>query len=634
MKNLCFLLLTGLIFICSNRSNQDYLNLYQQSITQFLDAQQKFLEKWSAQSQMTDEGAISLKRHIGQLRIELKKNDFWLRYYGPIEYKKINGPLAKEWESESFEKFEKPYLRLGAGLTLLENYLDEENAQKDSVQSLISSSISGTKYFLSDSIRKEIAKSETFFLANRMYLLNLASIYTTSFECPDTSRVIPELIILLKSVQEIYTAHNLSFPEEPILDEYMDLYRKCLIFCEQGNAEFSNFNRFAFIKKFVDPLFTLNQKMIKNYKASSISYNEFALSNDANSIFDKSLYESQDRFGVFRGIKDSTLLRKVYNLGKLFFFDPIFSGNTKRSCASCHKPLNYYTDTTVQTSKQFDPSLKLARNTPTLLNVHLSPQLMLDGRHQSIFDQFHEVINNPQELNTNEKDILKKILSCKEYFLELKYITKSMGTSTIRFEHIASVLNFYIGTYSGFYSTFDRIMSDYMDSDNEIVQGFNLFMGKALCGTCHYVPGFGGIKAPFISNEFEVVGVPQDTSFSQVSRDSGRFAQIMDGTALFSFRTPTLRNVAKTKPYMHNGIFHTLEEVIEFYNDGGGNGRGLNLANQTLMSEKLNLTALEKRNIIHFLESLSEDIGYETVPATLPTSSNKKINKRYVGGVY
>jgi len=103
---------------------------------------------------------------------------------------------------------------------------------------------------------------------------------------------------------------------------------------------------------------------------------------------------------------------------------------------------------------------------------------------------------------------------------------------------------------------------------------------------------------------------------------------------MHAFRTSTLRNAANTKPYMHNGIFNTLEEVIDFYDGGGGAGHKLIVPNQTLAADSLQLTATEKKQLLAFLKSLNETVIFENPPATLPVSSNKELNKRKVGGEY
>src|SRR5690606_21123046 len=123
------------------------------------------------------------------------------RYFEPVAYRKLNGPLPVEWETEVFEKFEPPYKRTGAGLTLAEQYLDEENLVKEEMFALVRESIDSLQVFKSDSVTALLKEPDHFFYANRLFLLNLSGIYTTGYECPDTGRIIPELGLMLESTK-------------------------------------------------------------------------------------------------------------------------------------------------------------------------------------------------------------------------------------------------------------------------------------------------------------------------------------------------------------------------------------------------------------------------------------------------
>jgi cytochrome c peroxidase len=147
------------------------------------------------------------------------------------------------------------------------------------------------------------------------------------------------------------------------------------------------------------------------------------------------------------------------------------------------------------------------------------------------------------------------------------------------------------------------------------------------------LPHFNGVKPPYVGSEFEVLGVPDDTSFSKFGSDSGRYLINPATETAFAFRTGTLKNIAKTAPYMHNGVFKTLKEVMVFYNNGGGNGRGLNISNQTLSSDKLELTDIEMKQIITFMGCLTEPISIKR-PESLPISSKKDLKNRKIGGDY
>jgi cytochrome c peroxidase len=319
----------------------------------------------------------------------------------------------------------------------------------------------------------------------------------------------------------------------------------------------------------------------------------------------------------------------------LLFYDPILSGNNQRSCASCHKSAEYFTDTVTSTSLQFDRINPLPRNTPSLINASYNHLAMLDGKHNTLQEQAQAVITNPKELNCTEKDMLKKVLSCTEYVSGFKKLLKyTPQEPEICFEHIASALTYYYGKFSKCYAAFDDAVNTNKSVNADIKQGFNLFMGKAQCGTCHFVPQFNGVKPPYIGSEFEVLGTPEDTAFKRISNDKGRYEVNPATETLRAFRTGTIRNAAHTQPYMHNGVFKTLEQVIDFYNTGGGAGRGLTVSNQTLSADSLHLTTTDKKQLIAFIYSLNEAIPFEQQPGKLPASKIKSLNNRKIGGEY
>jgi len=579
--------------------------------------------------------SLVIKHDMESARLKLKSVDFWLRYFEPVAYKKINGPLPVEWENEVFEKFEKPYKREGAGLSLAELYLNTKGFTKDSLLHLVQLSVDATKTFMADSITRQLDTFDHFFLCNRLYLLNLAAIYTTGFECPGNDNIIPELRSMLAAVKNIYTAYNQSFPATPISPEYLDLYNKTIDFVNRQPGDFTQFDHFGFIKDYVNPLFAINQKLIVQYGVVSNSFNDYTLNNDANSIFDKSLYTPQNTKGIYSLVTDKDALSEIKAVGKLLFYDPILSGNNSRSCVSCHKPKQYFTDTSCATSLQFDRKNRLPRNTPTLVDVVYNHLLMLDGKHISLQNQGRDVMTNPKEMGGNEKEIVEKVLSCKEYKNTFKKLVKlTPEEKGITLDHIVSAITYYYSDFSNYYSPFDETMNAGKPLDNEAVKGFNIFMGKAQCATCHYVPQFNGVPPPYVSSEFEVLGVPEDKTCNKISEDKGRYLVNPAFETLGAFRTGSIRNAEFTKPYMHNGIYNTLDEVIDFYDAGGGAGKKLAVPNQTLSSDSLRLTVSEKKELISFIHSLNEQIIFQEPPAKLPSSSDKELNARKVGGEY
>ncbi len=635
LLSLSFIAFISISFKTCLLNESYYKSGYHHRLLKFKKEQSNLLDLIHHTEINTPNGRNKIKDKINSCRLYLKGIDFWLRYLEPVSYKKINGPLPVEWETEVFEKFENPYKREGAGLTLAALYLEESKVEKDSLLKLIQQSYSSSSVFSEDSITDVLSTYHHFFLCNRLFLLNLSSIYTTGFECPDTSLIIPELRIMLSEVKNINISFIESFPDTPLDEKYLFLFDQMIEFVKSQSSNYSEFDHFNFLKVYVNPLFAMNQGYIRNYKVISKSYNDYSLNKNCNSIFNKSLYIGQNPKGVFLRVKETEALEEIDRVGKLLFYDPILSGNNLRSCASCHKPTEYFTDTVLTTSLQFNRQSPSKRNAPSLINVEYNHLLMLDGKHISLQHQTKGVIENPHELGSNEKELMKKVLSCKEYKKSFAQLLKyTPQYKEITFDHIVSAITFYYSKFSRYHSPFDEAMNGDKVLPSNAKEGFNLFMSKAQCATCHFVPLFNGVKPPYINSEFEVIGVPDVSSPTSLSLDKGRFevhpASEMDN----AFRTGTVRNAAHTGQYMHNGVFKSLREVIDFYDAGGGSGRGLDVPNQTLSSDSLHLTDVEKNKLIAFIFSLDEKIQFEQAPETLPNSKVRLLNKRKVGGEY
>lgn len=632
----CIVMMAGILsFSFREDKSVAYLNMYKLHIQKLADAEHKLLNVIKSSNLQDSNDVTNIRRAISDARLEMKAADIWLRYLEPLAQKKINGPLPVEWETEVFEKFEAPYKREGAGLTLATLHLEEDNSTNDSLASLIRIAIAATDVYTHDSITQNLESYHHFFLCNRLYLLNLAAIYTTGFECPDADAVIPELRSMLTATKLTYQSFNESFPATPVTQEYLTLYDAAIKFCNAQPDNNELFDHFSFLKDYANPLFALNQKMIKDYKVVSKSLVDYSLNKQATSIFSKSLYYGQNTKGIFVRVTDEKDLEEIGRIGKLLFYDPILSGNNQRSCASCHNPQQYFTDTGFRTHFAYDHVSYLKRNTPSLINSQYNHLIMQDGKHYTLQHQTKDVVTNSSEMGGEEQSVLKKVLSCKEYRTAFTQLLKyTPHESAVTFEHIASAITYYYSRFSTSNALFDLAMNNRQTVNDDVRKGFNLFMGKAQCGTCHFVPQFNGVKPPYIGSEFEVLGVPAQKDFKQLSEDKGRYDINPAYETHHAFRTGTLRNSLYTMPYMHNGVFTTLEEVIDFYNNGGGAGAGLLVENQTLSSDSLKLTTIEKKQLIRFIHSLDEPIAFEPAPVSLPISSIQALNKRKAGGNY
>ena len=613
--------------------NDDNSKVYDSTYSYFLNAFENSSGRIQQYARSGEMNQDSFRALIHQARMDLKPLDFWFRYANPIEYKLINGPLPVEWETEVFEKYEKPYKRIGSGLTLAEIALNENDTQ--GLIKYIGSINSALNHFQPDSMAELFNTADHFAFCNRLYILNLSTLYTTGFECPDQDQIIPELLSMLKGVRTIYTAYTNTYTNNPLSGEYLDKYDACIRWVENQPMNPQLFDHYTFVSQYVNQLYRLHANWILKNGFRSKSMLDYTINKEAQSIFDKEIYRGQNTKGVFLRVNNIDDLNKIEQLGRLLFSDPLLSGNIQRSCASCHIPEHGFTDTTQGTALAFNHRGKLKRNAPSLLNSEYNHLIMQDGKHLTLQEQALSVITNPEEMNCSESLIMKRILSCKTYKVMLRDLSKLTPQSPEpSIAHILSALTYYYSKFNASKSSFDDAMELKSELTLEAKRGFNLFMSKAQCATCHFLPLFNGVKPPFVGSEFEVLGVPDDTAFTKFGADSGRYLINPSFETLYAFRTGTLKNINRTAPYMHNGVFKTLREVVAFYNDGGGNGRGLNISNQTLSADKLELTEQEISDILVFLGTLNENYTIDKQAIELPKSKHKQYNKRVLGGIY
>jgi cytochrome c peroxidase len=221
-----------------------------------------------------------------------------------------------------------------------------------------------------------------------------------------------------------------------------------------------------------------------------------------------------------------------------------------------------------------------------------------------------QVLNNKKEMHGSAQASAEKIIKQKEYenMYAKAYPNASLSGAA---DNICNAIACFERTLIALNAKFDRHMNGVKTLSADEINGFNLFMGKAKCGTCHFAPLFNGSKPPrYYFTESEVIGTPQNNvkQNAVIDTDEGRFAVTGLPMHKFAFKTPTLRNVALTAPYMHNGVFATLEQVVDFYNNGGGKGLKIDPPNQTLPFNRLNLSKKEKKDLVLFMRALTDTL--------------------------
>jgi cytochrome c peroxidase len=272
-------------------------------------------------------------------------------------------------------------------------------------------------------------------------------------------------------------------------------------------------------------------------------------------------------------------------LGRALFFDPRLSGSAMISCATCHNPALGWADG--QPTAVGDGAKRLGRATPTVLNTAYQPLQMWDGRKNSLEDQALGPIGAAAEMNMPLERLVTHLSAIPGYrpMFDRAYPGEGISTATVA-KAIASFERTVVSTES----PFDRWREgDARAVGDDVKRGFALFEGKARCTLCHQ--GFN-----FTDNGFHNIGL---RSAGDVE-DEGRFAHRKVKALKGAFKTPTLRDIALTAPYMHNGAYGSLEEVVDHY-DRGGDAK----TNLSPNIHPLGLTAQEKQDLVAFMKSLT-----------------------------
>ncbi|MEO6055541.1 MAG: cytochrome c peroxidase [Gemmatimonadales bacterium] len=297
-------------------------------------------------------------------------------------------------------------------------------------------------------------------------------------------------------------------------------------------------------------------------------------------------------------------------LGRRLFFDQRLSAGGRRSCATCHEPGRALTDGRARAS--VDAGHGRVRNTPTLINAGLQRAQFADQRVAYLEFQFEAVMANPREMGVSADTAAGVLSTDTALARQFAQALKPSGLN-ITGQRLSLAVAAFIRSLEALDSPFDRaVRGDTGALSPSARRGFTLFMGKAACGTCHFAPLFGGTLPPvFLESEPEVIGVPAGKAVrgARVDQDPGVFAVDRAPPHQHAFKTPSLRNVAVTAPYMHNGVFQSLEDVVDFYDAGGGNGLGMGLSNQTLSAEPMHLTDQDKQDLVAFMQSLTDTLS-------------------------
>ncbi|MCM0666806.1 cytochrome-c peroxidase [Flavobacterium tyrosinilyticum] len=297
------------------------------------------------------------------------------------------------------------------------------------------------------------------------------------------------------------------------------------------------------------------------------------------------------------------------SLGKILFFDPRLSRSGQIACASCHNPELGWTDNLTRSFGHDRQTGK--RNSMTILNSAYATSLFWDGRASSLEDQAQFPVSDPLEMNEKLTLAVDKIAKIKGYNA---LFTEAFGDKKVTLERIQYAIATFERSINSPKSKFDQFVSGKSDIyTDQQVKGMHLFRTKAQCINCHNTPYFS-------DNEFHNDG---QTLFGTKNEDFGRYNVTKDVKDIGKFRTPTLREVVNTKPWMHHGHFPTLLDVVELYNLGNpspvqkkylGTARDSLIPKSDPMLRKLNLSKEEMGDLLAFIETLSTPTRRIMVP--------------------
>jgi len=282
---------------------------------------------------------------------------------------------------------------------------------------------------------------------------------------------------------------------------------------------------------------------------------------------------------------DSTHIDELQFLGKVLFYDPILSLDSSTSCSSCHSPFNAFAHTDHALSHGIDNKLGF-RNAPALFNLAYQPYFMWDGAINHLDMQSLAPITNPDEMHETIGHVVEKLYSQK-FYRTLYY--QAFNDSVISGTRTLKAIAAFLASIESKNAKYDLVMNGETEFTQQEKNGFELFSNH--CASCHTPP-------LFTNYAFESNGLMPDTALN----DGGRIRQTKQTNDSIKFKVPTLRNIEYTFPYMHDGRYKSLTEVMNHYSNSTNKNTFLNPKLKSIYK----LSSNEKVDIIAFLLTLSD----------------------------
>lgn len=564
-----------------------------------------------------------------EIRSAYKKIETYVVFRYPYLDKAINGGPVPSIETEVVVLHKSD----PRGLQVIEEILDDPEFSRQALHDELGF-LKSRLEILENAFRYIPVQNWEILEASHLAISRMMTLSLSGFDSPVFLLGLNDSRIVLLTIARDLTDFKDFAPTE--YEELMKLLNNALAKLSAG-GDFQEFDFYHFFRNQLVPL----QTQLRNFHNKS-GFERFEEVNSAGRAISRGAHlfdpDYLNPYHTMRGKSDQYTMAQV-ELGRILFFDPVMSINFKRACASCHQPELGFADG-IPKSISLDFKGTVDRNAPTLLNSGFQESFFWDMRSKDMNDQILHVLSSKKEFDITEEELIRRLSTSTEYLQKFREAFPAFDNPITR-GTIKSALEVYVRSLTALNSKFDRNMrslsSDFTDEE---IRGFNLFMGKGACATCHFAPVFNGYVPPhYQETEGEIIGVTQTPEGVEPDSDLGMFerfgksypdADYIKGM----FKTPTLRNISETAPYMHNGAFKTLEEVVKFYNEGGAAGRGAHWPQQTLASDSLHLSDAEQNDLIAFMKTLTDSSLNNQKAFPLPRLNAIEHNNRTFGGEY
>jgi cytochrome c peroxidase len=535
-------------------------------------------------------------------RRAFKHAETGLEYYASTSTREMNGPALPEVEENDGPEAVFP----PTGFQVIEEGLFGADAIAER-ESLVQETRTLRQIItrVQTLMQTQIVTDDRVWDAAKLEIARIVSLGITGFDSPVAGLSLVEADDALEGVARTLAPYRTTAPAWVTLDSALRGARTMLHTTSDREA----FDHLDFIVDHANPLArALHDARVE--LGIGVPTERRAFRMDAVTLFDSAAFDLM----AFAPLDAKVASAAQVDIGRQLFHDTRLSGDGQRACSSCHLPEKAFTDG--MKVNQARGGAPLARNTPTVINSGLQLGVFSDLRTTYLEDQVTDVVENVDEMHGSLSTIaiaLGRDTSLAAQFRTAFAEEPARGDTLVTVARIRTALAAYQRSLTRLDSPVDRALrGDVTAMSEEARRGFNVFVGKGKCATCHFLPLTNGTVPPlYQKSDVEVLGTPSRavTARATIDRDEGRFRLTRAAPHKHAFRTPSLRNVALTAPYMHNGAYPTLESVIDFYNRGGGVGIGIALDNQTLPADPLNLTAPEKQALVSFMRTLTDTSG-------------------------